>query len=248
MSESVKSVCALVFAVALIGGILAWLLDQPGPTMWAFRVGCPVVAVGALGVILGLQGRKDLAPDYLHGQVGGYFNRDGFCFGFRAVAKSELCVLEAYYQNQMDQASVGRIALRPAKGFWLGRAPIENVTFEIACDPGAFGVVRMPLPVPEKLQGKTQAFEVGASVKYPSGKGRKVRFRDGIFLRANSKFGNKFGTALTVAGAAGGMIVLSSPATVKLKLPEDVVETLPDDLPPPKVKTLWKLGDAPLEG
>ena len=248
MSESVKSVCALVFAVALIGGILAWLLDQPGPTMWAFRIGCPVVALAALAVILGLQGRKDLAPDYLHRQVGGYFNRDGFCFGFGTVEKRGICVLEAYFQNQMDQPSVGRIALRPAKGFWLSRAPIESITFEISCEPGAFGVVRMPLPVPEKLQGKTQSFEVGASVKYPSGKGRKVRFRDGIFLRTNSKFGNKFGTALTVAGAAGGMIVLNSPATVKLRLPDDVAETLPENLPASKVKTLWKLGDAPLQG
>ena len=47
-------------------------------------------------------------------------------------------------------------------------------------------------------------------------------------------------------GAATSMIVLSSPATAKVALPADVAEEIPDDLEP-EIKTLWQLGDPPLE-
>jgi len=74
----------------------------------------------------------------------------------------------------------------------------------------------------------------------------RLRFHDGILLRANSKFGNAFGNALTLAGAMGGTIVLSTPATVMLDLPVGVSQSVPDQLAP-ELKTLWKLGDPPLE-
>ena len=246
MGESVKAVCALVLIVASAAAALAWSTNQPDAISWSCRIGGPVVALLALGLILRLHFRTDLAPDYLRKQAGNYFNRGGFCFAFGATAVDGVCYLSAYFQNQQDKPCLGRIALRPARGFFLGRAKIETITFEIDCKPAAFGVASIAIPLPKKLQGKRQAFEVGASVDYPQGKGRRLRFRDGIFLRTNANFGNRFGTALTVAGAATGQIVLSNPATTAVELPVDVAEDVSQDLKP-EIKTLWKLDDPPLD-
>jgi hypothetical protein len=245
MGESTKAVSAFVMILASMAVAVAWTVDRPDGVTWAFRIASPAVALLALGLILKLHFRKDLAPDYLRPIAGTYYNRDGFCFTVTLSVADGVAYLDAYFQNQRDAPSRGRIALRPGRGFWMGRAEISVIAYDIECAPGAFGVARVALPIPKPLQGKRQSFEVGASVKYPQGKGRLLRFHDGMHLRANSDFGDAFRTAVTVAGAMGGAIVLSSPAKVKLTLPADIAETIPADAAP-IVKTLWKLGDPPL--
>ncbi len=245
MGESVKAICALVLIVASIVAAVAWITD-PSAITWSFRIGGPILAVAAIGMILKLHFRPDLAPDYLRQHPGNYFNRDGFCFAFVATSEAGICHLKAFFQNQNDRPCRGRIAMRPARGFLLGRAKIDTITFDINCEPAAYGTASIAVPLPKKLQGKRQSFAVGASVDYPQGKGNRLRFRDGIFLRSNSTFGNAFGTALTLASAATGQIVLVRPATATVALPSDVAEDISCDLNP-DVRTLWKLGDAPIE-
>jgi hypothetical protein len=245
MGESVKALCSLFMIVAAIVSAVAWFDDQPNQTTWILRIASPLVAVSSLAALLKLHLRSDVAHDYLRDTTGGYFNRDGFCFAFLAEVVDGVCHLRAYYQNQYEHPCIGRIALRPARGFFLTRAKIETITFEIACDAGAFGVATLPIPLPQDVQGKQQSFEVGASVEYPQGKGKRLRFRDGVFLRTNTKFGNSFGTALTVAGALGGAIVLSSPATVTIALPSAAVDELPFNSMPSST-LIWKLGDPPI--
>jgi len=241
MGESTKAVCVVVFAAACLVTPLVWLIDQqPGPITWSFRLGCPVVGALAIGLLLILHFRADVVPDYLYIEVGKYFNRDGFCFAFRAVPVDGVCYLLAYFENQHDQPCRGRIVLRPARGFWLRRAKIENITFEINCEPAAFGFVRIVLPLAKELQGKRQLFDVGASAHYPNGQGRRLRFRDGVFLRTNCNFGDTFGTGLIVAGA-----VLEKPRKAKIELPVGVTEDVPEGLKP-ETRTLWRLGAPPL--
>ncbi len=246
MGESTKSVCALLMIVGIIASVLAWTADRPDATTWGFRIGAPIVALLSLGLILKLQLRPDLERDYLRTQTGTYFNRDGFCFTFVVTPIDGTAFMDAYFQTQYDKPSVGRIALRPARGFFLTRANIDAITFEVECPPAAFGFARIAIPLPAKLQGTRQSFEVGASVRYPEGKGRRVRFHDGVFLRSNTDFGNSFGTALTIAGAATGSIVLSKPATTTVALPTGVAEDVPQGLAA-ETKVLWQLGDPPLE-
>ncbi len=246
MGESTKSACALVMIVGVIAAVLAWTADRPDATTWGFRIGGPVTALLALGLILKLHFRADLEYDYLRPLTGTYFNRDGFCFAFVVTAIDGIAFMNAYFQTQYDRPSLGRIALRPAHGFFMTRAKIDAITFEIECPPAGFGFARIAIPLPDKLQGKRQSFEVGASVRYPDGKGRRIRFHDGVFLRSNTNFGNSFGTALTVAGAATGSIVLSKPATAAIDLPVGVSEDIPDNLVS-ETKTLWQFGEPPLE-
>ena len=246
MGESIKAICSLVMIIALIVAALAWFDDRPNQTLWILRVSAPLVVGLSLAAILKLHFRRDIAHDYLQDAFGTYFNRDGFCFAFAVDVMDGVCQFHAYYQNQYDRPCVGRIALRPARGFFLTRAQVETITFEVPCEPAGFGVVTLPIPLPRVVQGRMQSFEIGASVEYPQGKGQRLRFRDGVFLRTNTKFDNSFGTALTVVSALTGQIELSTPATATIALPTDVAEMLPDNSQP-RMKTLWKLGEPPIE-
>ena len=246
MREFAKISCVLVLMVGAVAGPLAWTENRPNTITWGFRIGGPTLAILAIGVFLKLHFRADLAHDYLRDHAGTYFNRDGFGFAFVATAVDGVAYMDVYFQNQRDKPCVGRIALRPARGFFLTRAKIETITYEIECAPAAFGHARLAIPIPEKLQGKRQSFEVGASVDYPKGKGKQLRFHDGVTLRANTDFGNAFHTGLTIAAAATGMIFLSKPVTAKVDLPAGVAEDISDNLVP-EIKTLWRLGDPPLD-
>ena len=222
-----------------IGNVPDWV----NPTV---RYACPSLCMLALATFLIVHLRTDQAPDYLAMRVGQYYNRSGFCISILPTATDGVCVLEVYFQNQYASRCFGRVAIRPACGFWLGRVGIDPAAVEIDCEPAAFGVARVPVGVPHALQGRRQRFEVGASVKYPDGCGRRLRFHDGITLRANSRFGNIFGVGLAVAGAITGQIVYEGPAVVEIDLPKGVAEDLTGVGSGASFETWWRLGDLPL--
>jgi hypothetical protein len=246
MRETIKVLCVVVFMFATPAAAVAWFDDRPSPLMSVLKYACPLVSVLAIAGFLKLHIRADAVPDYLHRKFRSYFNRGGFCFALQPAAVGGVGYLNVYFQNQQDAPLIGRIALRPARGFFLGRAPLTPVAVEIRCESAGYGVAKVPIAVPLDLQGKKQSFEAGASAEYPSGKGPTLRFRDGIVLRANSDFKNIFGTALAVAGALTGVINYQSPAGMAIELPTGVAEEVPPDQRP-EITTLWKLGDAPLQ-
>lgn len=249
MREFIKVLCVVVLLFGAPATAVAWVdddLDWPRPILYFFRYASPVLCVLAIGIFLKIHFRADEVPDYLGPCVGTYFNRDGFCFGMLPVVVDGVCVFEVYFQNQHENRCVGRVALRPAKGFFLGRVKMDWIVVEIHCEPAAFGVARVAVAIPATLQGRRQAFEVGASAEYPEGKGRRLRFGDGVTLRTNINFGNAFATGLMVAGALTGQIVYTSPATATIDLPEGVAEDVGQGARLVTLDTLWKLGNPPL--
>jgi len=247
MRESVKACCCVLVIAGVFATILSWFHDRPDQTAWSFRIGAPVVIVLSLLIFFRLHWRKDEAPDYLQAVVGEcFFDRGGFCFGLMTSIQDGVCLLIVPFQNRYERRCAGRIAVRPGQGFWLTRAKIETFTLDIDCGPAAFGVASLAIPIPAKSQGVEQRFEVGASVEYPEGRGRMLRFRDGQVLRTNATFGNAFGTTLAIAGVLAGKVVLTKPATTTLRLPSSVAEEIRHEVRP-VVKTLWRLGDPFLE-
>ncbi len=247
MRETIKIICVLVLMVGAVAAALSWADERPDALQWSLRIGAPVFVLVSLVLFLKIHFRADLAHDYLREYASTYFNRDGFCFSFSISKIDGIAYMDAYFQNQRDQPCIGRIALRPALGFFLTRSKIDIFTFWIKCAPGAFGYTRLAIPIPEKLQGKSQSFEIGASVEYPEGKGKQLRFFDGMIVRHNTNFGNTLGTVLVAAGALTGTIVLpGSPPKITVTLPADVAEVIPYDIEP-ETTTLWRLGDPPLE-
>ena len=80
---------------------------------------------------------------------------------------------------------------------------------------------------------------MAAHVKYPTGHGALLRFKDGIHV-GDAK--TNWTGVLTAAAAATGTIVITKPARLKLRLSGNVDESVPDDAPI-LVQTLWRPGD-----
>ncbi len=246
MGESTKSTCALLMIVSAVTAALAWMDDRPDLTTWLLRICGLIVATLSLCLILTLHFRNDFEHDYLRSSFRTYFNRDGLCFAFSVTVTNGIAFIHAHFQTQYDRRSIGRIALRPARVFLIGRAGIDTITFNIDCPPAGFGVARIAFPIPKHLQGERQSFEVGAAVKYPNGKGHRIRFHDGVFLRPDTDFVDSVGSALTVASAAAGSMVRLGTVTTTIDLPLGVAEELPST-PEPESKILWQLGEPALE-
>lgn len=250
MGETTKTILVLLMAIAAITSSIFWFVDRPDSTTWLIRISTTALAIIFLAMLLYLQLRRDEAPDYLNELSKQFFNRDGFCFFLTASNEGGVCHVHAYFQNQFEHECIGRIAARPMKTFFgKSDSAINTLLFEIPCKPAAFGVASLPIPLPEEVQGTAQRFEIGASVTYPEGKGRRLRFKDGIFLRANTDFKDALASttkAVNMMTLSFVSLALSSPAHMVVVLPDEVTEDLPDEIEP-DIETIWKLGDPPLQ-
>lgn len=246
MHEFAKGTCCVVVLAALIAAAFGWNDDRPTLTTWSFRVGGPLIAIAALAAFLKLHFRRDQAPDYLSRVTPGFFDRAGFCFAFTIRTESGYCFLDTHFQNRYERPCIARIGLRPTRGFF-GRRDISAIAFEVACGSAAFGVSTVVLPVPKSRQGTRQKFEIGASVNYPDGRGRLLRFRDGMTIRSNAEFGDAFSASVAAVGVLSGALVIPGrPPSIVLDLPSAVAEepVAPNEI---VTKTHWQLGDPPLQ-
>lgn len=241
MSEFIKSVCVIVIVVASSVAGVAWIDDGWGPIWKTLRIACPAVALLALALFLKLHLRPDIAYDYLRELGGSYFNRGGLCFLANVTAEGETAYLNIYFQNQYEGSCQGRISVRPGRGFWMKRPKVAPVTVEVDCGSGAFGRASQAIAIPHEIQGKTLRFEVGACAKYPKGRGRRLRFHDGVTLRTTSHFSNST-RILTVAALFTGTLYSSGPATIEFNLPTDVSDQPPNDATT-TVEILWQVGE-----
>lgn len=218
---------------------VVWMDDRPNQTVWTVRIVATSLAVVLAGGLLAMNYRPDRAPDLLRRRFPKFFDCNGFCFALTCGQRGDACEIQLWFQNRYDHPCRGRVALRPGPGFFLTRPRFAVVMFDVHCPPGAFGVTRIVMPVPAKLQGKRQKFEVGATGHFPEGQGKRLRFRAGLAVGNDSSFGNAFGTMLVAAGAMTGMIVLRKPAHVTLPLPTNVSEELSGQ--PATTELLWTL-------
>jgi hypothetical protein len=235
-------ISALVLVFAVPATIISWALDQPTPAVWWTRGVSSSLTLVCGGYFFWLRSFKDSVPDFLHYVTREFFTRDGLSFAILPATHEGICFLEIYWQNQHDEACQARIALRPAQGFFLTRAPIAEILLQVECPPAGFGVARVPLPLEEKFQGQQHTFDVGTSVEWPHGPGNQVRHREGYRVPGNAKFGSRFQTGLSIAAALTGQVYLSKPASVKILLPRNVPTELPAGLQP-ELSVIWQLGD-----
>ena len=248
LRELVKIGGLLVFLILAASSALMWLEKQPNPRQETLRYVLPAVSLIFLAPFLDIHLRRDRAPDYLRRIAPHYFNRRDFCLAFEPAVQGGMYCLLAYFQNQRERDCQAEVALRPARGRFTRRPPIETVRVVIDCPGGAFGVARLVIPLPAVVQGRQQAFEVGATVQYPKGRGAKLRYRWGTYLRTGANFRNHYNLVLTILAGllTFGLIFTIRHAGVSVTLPTGVAETLPPAWRPP-VEILWQPGDPPLE-
>lgn len=239
-----KGVCIVAIFGCGVAALCAWGAERPSTAVAALRYwGIAGAVLGFIGFVL-LHFRRDKVPDYLYDLCPKYFDRGGFCFSVTCGVEDDKAVFEMYYQNRQNRQCEAQVVLRPRRTFFARRDPVV-LAFQVNCPPAGFGVVRVPLPLPSKMQGKKVTFEVGASTHYPHGYGHTLRFRDGIVLRHNSDFKGSFFSTLQIAGLLGGALILSSPASITLPMPAGVLEEFPAEGQAQDL-TLWQLGDPPL--
>lgn len=245
MREAIRVTCMLVIAATLFTAAFAWGNDRPTVSTWVWRITSLVIGAGALVLFLIAHFQQDEIPDYLFEKFGTFLECNGFCFVGRTIEYNGICHLEIYFQSQQDNPCTASISLKPALSLFLSRASISAIKLEIPCETAAFGVARLPISVLPEFQGTQQTFEVSGFVDYPEGKGKTFRFRDGIVVR-DSKLMHAVTTALSVGGAMTGQLIIYKPPSMTLDLPKNVAVDVPWDAKP-KVITLWKLFDPPLE-
>jgi hypothetical protein len=243
MRESIKAVCVVTFMVAAVVAALAWFEDRPNEKTWLIRGTSSVVAMASIAGFLIIHLKKDKVPDLLGQQFSSYFERNGLCFVLSPVAINGVCLWRLFFQNRFERECTGRVAIRPVQ--FVGRAE-KLAEFDFDCPGGAYGVVTTPVGLPVTLQGKIVKFDIGADVEYPHGKGKMLRFRDGMLLRSNSDFIDTFARTTTVLGLLGGMIIWHRPARLRVTLPSDVAIALRRDQRPTS-EVLWEPGETLLE-
>lgn len=243
MREALKLACVIALLAALPATAVVWLDDRPDEVAWAVRFLAPAISTAALVVFLKIHFRRDEAPDFLR-DSGNYFTSGGLGFIPVFGVEGRRLLVRVWFQNQYERSCTAKVAFRPARGFFMGRGPLEPFLLEFDCKEGGFGYAEQVVPVPRELFGKRLTLELGASVRFPDGRGRQLRFHTGMTSRYNHKFGNSFGTTLGVLGLLGGMLVTSKPATVVVDCPVELDDP-GEGKPPTLVEHRWRLGDAP---
>jgi hypothetical protein len=226
-----------------------WCDDRPERSTWMWRVGFSVVGAGAIAGLVRLQfwGKADLVPDFLSGKCKTFFEQNGLCFVLGAATENGVFFVNAMYRNRHDRPCMARIALRPVAGvFRSAVGPFRNdfstIMFDISCGPGAFGIASIPLPVSGRHQGKKLTLQIGATVDYPEGKGKEMRFREGSLVRYNAEFHSAYLRSLQVLYFFCGGFLFSFPASVTFILPKGVAESLQSGKCQ-HTQTLWTIGD-----
>jgi hypothetical protein len=192
---------------------------QPTPSLMAIQCLGWTLAAASLVVVLGLPLCNGLVPDFLGLCKDKFFERDGFCFGVSLDREEASATFAIIFQSRYLGPSTARIALRPAG------SRVATVSPDIECGPAGFGVAKFAVAIPRRHQGKTVTFEIGVDVDYPLGRGREVRFRKGQTVCHNARF-----RSLTVV----------SPTRIRLTLPVDVAEDIPDGAPGDS-QLLWSM-------
>ena len=243
MKESIKATLGVIVAACFLMGILAWMpspTNEVNATMRLLRIVCPILGVVCLVPLIWAQTRKDKVPNYLSRIAPRYFERDGFCFAIVPKVVNGNCTMGIYFQNRYDQPCSANILIRASSGLFSGKPDLSDISLGVTCSPAEFGCSTIPWTIPESLQGKMTSLSLYAGVKYPNGRGKLLRYKDG--LRVGAVGTDMWREGLQITGALVGAAVISRPARIKFTLPSGV-SAFKQEVISAETKTIWKLGD-----
>jgi len=232
MGQSVKAILQLILIIAGLAAVILWTDGsiKPSPAVTLFRFLTAAVSLLIIVVLWRNARRKETLPDHLAKAARSYFERDGFCFAFVPVVQNGVFLMQVFFQNRYARPCTARVVLQPpVKSFGIRRLPIPGIDVDVDCDGGAFGVCRLPWPISAEMQGRKVAFEIACATRYPQGRGKLLRYREG--LRAGTP-----GSGRRAAATAGlllvGVVSVSRPATFTFKLPTGIAEETPPGIEP----------------
>lgn len=222
--------------MASLLGSFTYLETPENQTVGAWilaAVGVVLLVAGIVGMVRLERREKDEAPEFLEPMVGSFFERDGFCFAPVISEEEGQAKCTLFYQNRYLNRSEATVALHP-------KAKMPSLMFRVSCGPAEYGAVTLPIGIPVEAQGKVVKCSVGASVEYPDGRGKTVRFTTGHEAGAFNSLGGGLPAGLAVVAAMSLTFVKA--ATTKLTMPSNVNPTVPPEVTPSR-ETFWEWGD-----
>lgn len=226
MPRTLRTFLHLVFIAAVVVTPGVWVATPVSSVIWSFRFAAPILAIIVGWVLLRNATATETLHNHLHDIASHYFERSGLCFRIQLESIDGICHLAVYYQGRYSGTATTQILLVPRPA--TGRNPFPNINVDLVCRNASFGVVRIPLPIATADQGRQVNCEVYADVAYLAGRGRKVRFQEGIPVTSITLQGRyQFAIRLGVALPSPYRRYESLPTGTILKLPVFVAESLP---------------------
>lgn len=179
---------------------------------------------------------KSKAPDLLADISQNYFECDGFCFTPVLEAQNRMCRVNLYYQNRYSHPCHADITLRPFPDYWGRRAARKPLVFKIDCAGGEYGVIRQYYGIKVGYQGKQVRFKLGGKSSWPKGQGELLRLKKGLNAEEMDSSWMLFQALLTLIG----LHISHSSAGLDVELPNNVADTVQDNLPPER-EILWTM-------
>jgi hypothetical protein len=215
----------------LITSVLGWTTSGiggwPESRLWFRWSG--VVFVPSLVLLLWADLRRETLPDFLKGQSKRRLETNGFCFVVGTELIENQFHLTIAFQSRCTGDCNAIIGLRPTKGrFGIRRPEVGDLELQIYCPGAAFGVAAAPYGVPKRYQGEMLRFEVIASARYPNGKGRMIRYRDGSPVASAYKSG--IDAVILALGGLVGHHHYRSSTTLRIHFPMGIPE-IPAGIP-----------------
>lgn len=246
MRNEIKNILQVALVAVLIVAVFAWSNVNNSMTIgamaWAFRIVSPIVALALTFVLMKNRLRKEPLPDYLRNFVRHPFECNGLCFGLVTEAVDGCGELHVLFQNRFANPCSAVLVLTRNHGFASSQKLLEYSPIHVECAGGAFGLMRVPLPVPRKYQGKRKSFTIKGQVSYPHGRGELLRFRSGRDVGADAVATSVLRFAVSMCGVPAA----NRPAYFKMRYPKGVAETLPPGQSPTS-ELLWQPGDEVIE-
>ncbi|MDD5706863.1 MAG: hypothetical protein PHR35_13145 [Kiritimatiellae bacterium] len=241
MSESQRAILGFTIIICAFVAFFAWASDFVYPALtWSGRILAPVIAIWIIVSLVRDKLRKDEVPDFIRAQGINPFERDGFFFAIVPRTNNGTLTMQVLFQNGHERSSSVQLVCKPALGFWLQDLPLAQFTLDLACSPGGFGIAEVPMAVPKEYQGKEITYELGARVRYPMGRGKRLLHNTGIHV-GKPVFTTRSRAFLSVVGVFGGFH-MGRPASFRFVAPQAVATHLAQATPP-RVEHKWKLGD-----
>ena len=241
MRESLQAIIAfLMIVLAMVAGAV-WFSDkaQSGQILWILRVVCPVLAIALLVILIQMRQKRDLAPDYLSMNFGACFEQNGLLFHIATELKEDDSFwLLVYFQNKHENTCGVNISLHPQPP-----ARLRPITANFTSGAAAFGVAKVPI-LDASARGQRCTWEISATVHYPHGKRKQLRFKCGKSVPTNLDMkkgrSRRFGPFLVL-----GLFRWKPVRTTTFQIPQRIDPNAARDAIT-HTTTLWKLGDPPL--
>ena len=233
MHERRNLILAVLFGVAALYGLFAWLIvpdafPNIAPSVLAHKMAslASILILGAmLFYVMQIEDRLD--DELGEKTMGHYFERDGLCvMPVVRVRKNDdgkpMAEVSVYYQSRFSGVAEAVVHLRPPPKTVFSHRGARDLHFAFQAQPGGFGVIHQPVAVFRDSQGQPVTFEIALAVRWPRGVGDQLR----------SKKGQPCGTFKVDWAKAYrqsrhemcGEIEIMEPASVTLTMPDNVVE------------------------